>query len=81
MWISESYGGQGTDIYVTENGVDCPNESELTLPAVLNDTFRIAYHNQYWAAMADAVSGHGVNVRGYFVWSLIDNFEWVRQTY
>ena len=39
------------------------------------DTGRIAFLRDYIAAMNSAAAG-GVDVRGYFVWSLLDNFEW-----
>src|ERR1700721_3318525 len=36
---------------------------------------RISYLKAYTAAMFDAIAA-GVDVRGYFVWALLDNFEW-----
>jgi beta-glucosidase len=39
------------------------------------DVERIRYLHRHIAAMADALDG-GVDLRGYFVWSLLDNFEW-----
>ena len=42
---------------------------------VVNDTGRISYLTSYTDAMASAMAD-GVPVRGYFVWSLLDNFEW-----
>jgi beta-glucosidase len=39
------------------------------------DTGRIEFLRAYIAAMNTAV-GNGVDVRGYFIWSLLDNFEW-----
>ena len=39
------------------------------------DADRIRYLHAHIAAMADALES-GVDVRGYFVWSLLDNFEW-----
>ena len=39
------------------------------------DAERLAYLQAYIAAMAEA-KGLGADVRGYFVWSLLDNFEW-----
>jgi beta-glucosidase len=60
-------------IYITENGaafddyVD-PNGRVL-------DSNRIAYLQEHISAVHDALDA-GVNVQGYFVWSLLDNFEW-----
>lgn len=42
---------------------------------VVADTGRIDYYNSYIRAVADAID-LGVDVRGYFAWSLLDNFEW-----
>tara|TARA_B110000046_G_scaffold126498_1_gene132976 strand:- start:187 stop:501 length:315 start_codon:yes stop_codon:yes gene_type:complete len=54
---------------ITENGVDdLPGEG-------LHDHFRIAYHAQYLDAVRTAMAA-GVDVRAYFVWSLLDNWEW-----
>ena len=60
-------------IFITENGaafddyVD-PNGNVL-------DYNRVAYLQEHISAMHDALDA-GVNVQGYFVWSLLDNFEW-----
>ena len=60
-------------IYVTENGVTEPGEDEYTF--VFNDTFRIKYISDYLNNIMKA-KRDGINVNGYFVWSLMDNFEW-----
>ncbi|WP_306371063.1 GH1 family beta-glucosidase [Nocardiopsis sp. CC223A] len=60
-------------ILITENGSaedDLPDASGR-----VRDTDRIAYLNDHLTALAAAVEA-GVDVRGYFVWSLLDNFEW-----
>jgi beta-glucosidase len=60
-------------IYVTENGAganEVPNEAGEIL-----DGERIAYFRSYGGALREAVAA-GADVRGYFVWSLLDNFEW-----
>ncbi len=41
----------------------------------MHDAERTAYFRAHIAAVADAI-GAGVDVRGYFAWSLLDNFEW-----
>lgn len=73
QWVSQRYGDP---IYITENGVDVPGEANMTLPAVLNDTFRSAYYEAYLENVHKAITIDGVDVRGYFAWSLLDNVEW-----
>ncbi|MFL3008531.1 MAG: family 1 glycosylhydrolase [Candidatus Neomarinimicrobiota bacterium] len=51
-------------IYVTENGV-----------ADKNDSFRSEFISKYLFSMHRALS-EGIDIRGYFYWSLMDNFEW-----
>ncbi len=54
-------------ILVTENGLASPERH--------NDKDRIDYLNQHLSAVQDAVV-QGVPVNGYFIWSLLDNYEW-----
>lgn len=76
-WVNDRYtvDGHKPVIYVTENGVDVPNESTMPLAQALHDTFRIDYYQKYLAALDKAIK-EGLNIRGYFAWSLMDNFEW-----
>jgi beta-glucosidase len=60
-------------IYVTENGAAYADVR--THDGRVHDVERIAYLEAYLGAV-DAALEHGVDVRGYFVWSLLDNFEW-----
>ena len=60
-------------IYITENGMG--GYDELDARGAVNDEKRIEFLRAYINAMNDAVS-RGADVRGYFVWSLLDNFEW-----
>jgi beta-glucosidase len=63
----------GLPIYVMENGLggyDKPDESGAVV-----DNNRIAYLHAYIGAMNEAAAA-GADIRGYFVWSLLDNFEW-----
>ena len=49
----------------------------LCLPAdVLNDTFRVKYYQEYLSEAIKAVEEDAVKLKGYFAWSLLDNFEW-----
>ncbi|KAI3448414.1 hypothetical protein Pfo_005079 [Paulownia fortunei] len=57
---------------VTENGYSSPvNEYDN----YQHDVKRIHYHQSYLAYLAQAIR-NGADVRGYFIWSLMDNFEW-----
>jgi len=62
-------------IYITENGVDVPGESSMPLAQALNDTFRVNFYRDYLYHVNNAIE-LGVDVRSYFAWSLLDNFEW-----
>ncbi len=62
-------------VWITENG---SAEADTVGPdGRVHDTARIEYLADHLAAVAEAVSA-GVDVRGYYVWSLLDNFEWAR---
>lgn len=60
-------------LYVTENGYG--GYDTLNEHGEIDDHARIHYLARYTQAMADAIQ-QGADVRGYFVWSLMDNFEW-----
>jgi len=60
-------------IYVLENGYGGPEHADAS--GQVEDLARIDYLNAYTQAMKAAI-GLGADVRGYFVWSLMDNFEW-----
>jgi beta-glucosidase len=70
--LRDRYGDALPPVYVTENG--CSSSDDVVDGAV-NDQFRIEYLDghlrELHAALAD-----GVDVRGYFCWTLADNFEW-----
>ncbi|XP_054418761.1 lactase/phlorizin hydrolase [Pteronotus mesoamericanus] len=66
-WLKEEYNNP--PIYVTENGVSQRGEESL------NDTARIYYLRSYINEALKAVQDK-VDLRGYTVWSVIDNFEW-----
>ncbi|MDR3566548.1 MAG: GH1 family beta-glucosidase [Syntrophobacteraceae bacterium] len=71
-WLKENYGN--LPIYITENGAafyDPPTvEGER-----LEDPLRQSYLKKHIKAAHDALDA-GVDLRGYFVWSLLDNLEW-----
>ncbi|MBV9832470.1 MAG: beta-glucosidase [Marmoricola sp.] len=60
-------------IYVTENG--CSYGMGPDDDGVVDDQPRIDFYDGYLRAVADAI-GDGCDVRGYYAWSLMDNFEW-----
>jgi len=59
-------------IYITENGMASADEVESGRVA---DAQRARYFNSHLAAIDQAMR-QGVDVKGYFAWSLMDNFEW-----
>ncbi len=69
QWVKDS----SMPIWVTENGVAV---KELTRKEAINDTARIDFVHNYLKALDRARRVEGVNVVKYFMWSLIDNFEW-----
>jgi beta-glucosidase len=71
-WVKQRYGNP--PIYVTENGAaffDPPALDDDRAP----DPLRVDYLRKHLKALHAALAA-GVDVRGYFVWSLLDNFEW-----
>jgi beta-glucosidase len=88
-WVHGRYGG--APVLVTENGCMDPVVGPVVGPVtgagaalarqarrdrLRNDTFRVEYHRTYLAALRQAMAEDGVDVRGYFIWSLLDNVEW-----
>jgi len=68
--VSKRYG---LPVYVLENGFGGNDKPDDAGAVIDND--RIAYLRAYIGAMNDAAAT-GADIRGYFVWSLLDNFEW-----
>ena len=70
-WVASDYA-KGLPIYVTENGMaDISNE----FSKVINDDVRQKYLRDHIRVVKEVIS-EGVDVRGYFIWSLLDNYEW-----
>jgi beta-glucosidase len=59
-------------LFVTENGM---SNADVIRNGVVDDPERIAYVNAHIAAVLRAIDD-GVPVNGYFLWSLLDNYEW-----
>jgi beta-glucosidase len=71
LWIKRRYGD--LPLYVTENGAAFDDD---VLPnGAVDDRRRVEYLNDHLKAARRAINA-GVDLRGYFLWSLLDNFEW-----
>jgi beta-glucosidase len=71
-WVTERYGR--IPLYVTENGAafyDPPKP----IDGHVDDPLRVAYYRSHLNASYKALC-QGVDLRGYFAWSLLDNYEW-----
>ncbi len=62
-------------LVVTENGAAYPDDDPVGADGRLEDTARMVYLQRHLEALNQAVA-LGADVRGYFVWSCMDNFEW-----
>ncbi|KAK7332308.1 hypothetical protein VNO80_29058 [Phaseolus coccineus] len=71
-YIKERYNN--LPIYLTENGVGWKENANMT-KEMINDVDRIDYLRAYLDSLTTAIR-KGADVRGYFLWSLLDNFEW-----
>jgi beta-glucosidase len=71
--VKETYGNP--KVYVTENGCAFPDQPDET--GFVTDRGRLNFIRDHLHAIHDAIEA-GANVRGYLVWSLMDNFEWAR---
>ncbi len=72
LWVNERYGD--IPLYVTENGAafyDAP----ASIDGMVDDPLRVTYLRGHLTAVRDAMR-QGVPLRGYYAWSLLDNFEW-----
>ncbi len=61
------------EIYITENG--CAARDEMSAKGVVDDSDRVMFFRNHLAHLQRATAA-GVPVKGYFHWSLMDNFEW-----
>ena len=71
LWVHRTYSPK--QIVVSENGAAYPDV--VGADGVVHDADRQSYLARHLNAAADAIDA-GVPLRGYFVWSLLDNFEW-----
>jgi beta-glucosidase len=71
LHLRAAYGSP--TILITENG--CSLRDEVAADGAVHDPRRIEFFRTHLAALEEAIDA-GVDVRGYFAWSLLDNFEW-----
>ena len=71
-WVKERYGD--IPLYVTENG-GAFYDPPVARGARVEDPLRVECYREHLRAVRDAIA-RGVDVRGYFAWSLLDNLEW-----
>ncbi|NVN84494.1 MAG: beta-glucosidase [Rhodopseudomonas sp.] len=72
LTVSKRYG---LPVYVTENGYGRGDDEKPDEIGAVADPGRVDFLRSYISAL-DAAVAAGADVRGYFVWSLLDNFEW-----
>jgi beta-glucosidase len=70
-WVASRYGN--VPLYITENGIAL--DDVVGPNGRVDDQRRVQYLDSHLRAAREAI-GTGVDLRGYFVWSLLDNFEW-----
>jgi beta-glucosidase len=69
--LKRDYGDQ--PLFITENGASY--EDQASSSGSVQDLERTRYYERHLMACLEAIRS-GVNLRGYFAWSLLDNFEW-----
>jgi len=71
--VTRIHRDHGLPIYITENG--CASHAAPDADGRIRDVERTAYLEGHLGQLARAIED-GADVRGYFAWSLLDNFEW-----
>jgi beta-glucosidase len=64
------------EIIITENGAGYGYTDDKMIDGKVNDTLRTAYIQKHIKAVHDAIQ-QGVDIKGYYVWSMFDNLEWL----
>jgi len=72
VWLRDTYPGL-PPVHITENGRAC--DDVVGEDGAVRDPDRVRYLEDHLAAVA-AACVEGVDVRGFYCWSLLDNFEW-----
>jgi len=70
-WVKNRY--DNPDVYLTEGGWSLPAN---TPEEGVKDADRMGYYANYTSEVLKAINEDGCNVKSYFAWSLMDNFEW-----
>ena len=70
QWAVQRWDGP---IFITENGWSCHSQSAS---AALVDEEQVSYFTNYTEQLRKSITEDGVDVLGYFGWSLLDNYEW-----
>lgn len=71
--FADRYGADLPPLYVTESGASFHDPDPVA--GRISDQRRIDYHRDHLHALRETLDD-GIDVRGYFVWSILDNFEW-----
>ena len=71
-WFKQRYGD--LPLYITENGAAF-YDPPVAEGDVVEDPLRVAYLRKHLRALHDCIEA-GVNLKGYYAWSLLDNLEW-----
>jgi beta-glucosidase len=72
--LKEQY--DNPEIIITENGAGYGPSDEKLENGKVNDALRTAYIQKHIKAIYEAIQA-GVNIKGYYVWSMFDNLEWI----
>ena len=71
--LQRLWSDYGMPMAITENGA--AYDDEVAADGGVHDSERVAYVHEHLSALRDAMDA-GVDMRGYYLWSLLDNFEW-----
>jgi beta-glucosidase len=72
-YLRSRYESRLPPLYLTENGTACADRPGVD--GRIDDQDRVSYLADHLRVVGDAIE-RGADIRGYFVWSLLDNFEW-----
>ncbi|XP_060668206.1 vicianin hydrolase-like [Ziziphus jujuba] len=73
IYIKHKY--KNPPVYINENGVAEANNSTLPVKKAIKDGTRIRYLHGHLTYLLQSIK-EGANVKGYYIWSFFDDFEW-----